>query len=192
MPVSVLHVIAGPNGAGKSTLYDLILAGRLRLPFINADRIAKANWPDEAEARSYDAARIATDRRYQAMARRESFVTETVFSHPSKLQLMRDAGSGGYLVTLHVVLIPEDLAVQRVAARVRSGGHSVPEEKIRQRFRRLWSLVREAIELADEAVVRDNSEASDPFRVVARFRHGLMTTPPSWPAWTPEELLNEP
>jgi predicted ABC-type ATPase len=64
--------------------------------------------------------------------------TETVFSHPSKRQLVEAAIDTGYLVSLHVVMVPEGLAVARVAQRVRDGGHDVPEDKIRSRYLRLW------------------------------------------------------
>ncbi len=56
-----------------------------------------------------------------------SFIAETVFSHPSKLELIDTAHAAGYTVVVHVVLIPEELAVQRVSHRVSAGGHDVPE-----------------------------------------------------------------
>ena len=46
-------------------------------------------------------------------ADRTSFVTETVFSHPSKVDLVRAAAAAGYQVTLHVVMVPVDLSVAR-------------------------------------------------------------------------------
>lgn len=67
----------------------------------------------------------------------KSFIAETVFSHPSKLELVDEARMHEYTVVLHVVMIPEKLAVQRVRYRVRAGGHDVPEDKIRQRYQRL-------------------------------------------------------
>ena len=90
--------------------------------------------------------------------------------------------------TLHVILIPEELAVQRVLVRVETGGHAVPEEKIRARCQRLWRLIREAITLVEEAEVLDNSRAATPFRVVARYASGALLRVPEGPAWTPEEL----
>ena len=60
-----------------------------------------------------------------------------MFSHVSKLKLVHTAIDAGFLVTLHIVMIPESLAVARVANRVRAGGHAVPEDKIRQRYLRL-------------------------------------------------------
>lgn len=189
MSTPVLQLIAGPNGAGKSTYFERILSRRIPgLEFFNADQIAAERWPNDAEARSYEAAQIAAERRSEAISSRTSFVTETVFSHPSKLDLIRQAKQQGFLVSLHVILIPEELSVARVASRVRLGGHSVPEEKIRQRYRRLWALVQQAIELSDQSVVRDNSTAAAPFRPVARFRLGRLLGESRWPPWTPDVL----
>ncbi len=188
MATPVLHLVVGPNGAGKTTFYEEILLPATRLPFINADLIARQRWPDDASAHAYEAAKEAAELRRGAIADRRSFATETVFSHPSKLDLLRAAGAAGYRRYLHVILIPEELAVRRVRVRVETGGHDVPEDKIRGRFLRLWSLVRQAVALADETEVRDNSRAKSAFRLVARYHGGELVGSADWPPWTPPEL----
>lgn len=188
MPTPVLYLVVGPNGAGKTTYYEEILRPATRLPFINADLIAQERWPNDTSAHAYEAAAHAAKLRRSAIADRRSFITETVFSHPSKLDLLSTAGAAGYRRYLHVILIPEELAVRRVSVRVETGGHDVPEEKIRSRFRRLWHIVRQAIALADETEVRDNSRAETPFRLVARFHSGRLVGLADWPPWTPPEL----
>lgn len=188
MPAPVLHLLAGPNGAGKTTFYERVLGPATGLPFINADRIAAERWPDDPATRGYEAAALAAEQRRQALRERRSFASETVFSHPSKLDLLRAAGEAGYRRHLYVILIPEELAVQRVEVRVETGGHAVPEEKVRARFHRLWRLLRQAIELVEEARVLDNSRAATPFRPVARFSDGRLLGPASWPPWAPAEL----
>jgi predicted ABC-type ATPase len=184
----VLHLVAGPNGAGKSTLYIRVIGPATQLEFVNADLIAAQRWPDDAVGKSYEAAAIASERRAELIEKRISFVTETVFSHESKLDLMKTALDAGYIVTLHVVIVPEELATARVANRVEDGGHAVPEDKVRARYRRLWPLVAEAIRLADGAIVYDNSRAATPLRIVASFDQGRLAGKPGWPAWTPEAL----
>jgi len=191
MPDPVLHLLVGPNGAGKSTLYDTVIGPATHLEFVNADVIAAKRWPKSPASKSYEAASIAAARRTKLIKAGMSFVTETVFSHESKLELVHTAVDAGYLVTLHVVLVPEALAVARVANRVSSGGHTVPEDKIRGRYRRLWPLVASAIRIVDNATAYDNSRASTPFRVVATFERGAPTGNPAWPAWTPQTLRNE-
>lgn len=190
MPDPVLHLLAGPNGSGKSTLFDHVIAPSTHLELVNADLIAARTWPRDAEIRSYDAAVRAAARRNELMDARTSFVTETVFSHPSKVALVRAAADAGYLVTLHVVMVTEDLAVARVVNRVINGGHRVPQGKVRERYRRLWPLVVEAISITASATVYDNTSASQPFRVVARFERGQVIGVPVWPAWTPGALVD--
>lgn len=166
MSTPVLHILAGPNGSGKTTFVHEILQPITRLPFINADEIAADRWP----------------------GRRTSFITETVFSHPSKRDLVEWAFTTGYLVELHVMLVPEDLSVARVAYRVSRGGHTVPEAKIRERYRRLWLLVADAQKIADRCTFYDNSRSATPFAPVARFERGHPAGPAYWPAWASADL----
>lgn len=182
--------MAGPNGAGKTSLYESTLAPWSPLEFVNADRIATERWPGREMENAYEASRLAALRRDELFAQRKSFITETVFSHESKLDVIQGALSIGYMVTLHVVVVPEDLAVARVRNRVEVGGHDVPEEKIRARHRRLWRYVAEAIEVCDSTHVYDNSSASASFREVAEFRKGAIVQRSAWPGWMPSELVN--
>jgi predicted ABC-type ATPase len=189
MSTPVLHLLAGPNGAGKSTFADRILIPATHLPFINADRIATSLWPCDEEAHAYQASQVAAHERSAAMRGLRSFITETVFSHPSKADLVQQAVDYGYLVTLHVLLVPEDVAVGRVSYRVNHGGHTVPETKIRERYRRLWTLIATSRDSATRAVFYDNSVATPAFRTVAVFERGALVGQADWPSWTPAELL---
>jgi predicted ABC-type ATPase len=185
-----LHLVVGPNGSGKTTFVTEFLA--LELPsyvFVNADEIAKTRWPTDSDAHAYEAARIAAETRAHLIAHGRSFIAETVFSHPSKLDLIRSAQEAGYQVVLHVMIIPEELAVRRVAYRVQAGGHDVPEQKIRERYHRLWRLVARAISAADRAVVYDNSQISGPAKV-REFFGGLPIGAATWPEWAPEPLVS--
>jgi predicted ABC-type ATPase len=183
-----LDLVVGPNGAGKSTFVELVLApNRPKVTFVNADIIAAQRWPEDPAGRAYEAAQVAAKTRARLLEIREPFIAETVFSHPSKLDLLDAATAAGYTVEVQVLLVPEELAVQRVAFRVASGGHDVPEEKIRARFGRLWPLVVTAIERADVTHVWDNSRFDGP-EEVALFATGIPIGACRWPAWTPAEL----
>lgn len=163
----VLHLLAGPNGAGKSTFYAEVLQPVTHLEFVNTDMIAAQQWPGD-ELRS--------------------FVTETVFSHPSKVQLLRDAEVAGYRTTLHVVAVPVELAVVRVKIRAHLGGHDVPEDKIRERYTRLWGHLAEAVTVVDEAFLYDNSVTKPSYRRLAVWVGGVRITEPDWPDWLPPEI----
>ncbi len=183
-----LDLVVGPNGAGKSTFIAFTLAPLLPgSVVVNADEIARQRWPDDPASHAYDAAQVAAGTRAKLIELGRSFIAETVFSHPSKLDLIRTARAGGFTVVLHGLLVPEDLAVERVRHRVRAGGHDVPEAKIRHRHRRLWALVAEAIAVSDIASIYDNSRLRGP-RIVAQLSGGEIVGRPDWPSWTSEAL----
>lgn len=183
-----LFVLAGPNGAGKRTFFERILAPT-GLDFINADRIAALRWPGAAIAHGYEAAEEAARLRDRYLDERRSFITETVFSHPSKVELVRRAEGLGYRVHLQVLMVPVELSVARVEQRASEGGHDVPRSKIVERHARLWALVGDAIDIAYESRVYDSSgQRGRSFVEVARFRLGVVDGHPDWPRWTPDEL----
>ena len=187
--MSRLDLIAGPNGAGKTTLYERVIApNRPGLPFVNADRIATDRFPRQELEQAYVAAEIAATARDALIAARIDFCTETVFSHESKGNLVTTAAAAGYDVVLHVVMIPQELSGQRVAARVASGGHDVPADKLLPRYSRLWPHVAAAVPHCHRAVFYDNSADDGPSEV-ASYRYGFADYSPRWPPWTPEPLL---
>jgi predicted ABC-type ATPase len=181
----LLWVIAGPNGAGKTTYYETRIRPRLKAEFVNADWIADGRWPEDQRSHAYEAARLAAEMRQDLLAEGRSFVTETVFSHPSKLALLGSAQRLGYQVWLSFICLDNpDLSVARVADRVTRGGHDVPAEKIRQRFGRVVDLSVRAVALAHRAFVIDNSDPLRPLCNVMLFERGEVTwVAADRPAW---------
>ncbi len=184
-----LDLVVGPNGSGKSTFVRKVLLRSLPpgTLIVNADEIAAQRWPQDPEGKSYEAAQVAAATRAALIAVRRPFVAETVFSHPSKLELIESAQRAGYTVALHVLLVPENLTVARVERRVSAGGHSVPEEKVRQRYQRLWALVARAMDASAQATVYENSTLSGP-RIVAQLYNGVPVGTLTWPTWAPDAL----
>lgn len=183
-----MYMLAGPNGAGKSTLYEKVIAPGVRAPFINADLIQSNELKDASMQASYRAAEIAESRRRQALTDKTDFVSESTFSHPSKLALIDDAKAAGFrVVVYHVNLRHPNLSVNRVAARFKQGGHDVPEDKIRERFERNKPLIRQAMLLADNAFVYDNSRFGvAPARCIT-FKDGkVIEVSGDVPAWARE------
>jgi predicted ABC-type ATPase len=183
-----LDLVVGPNGAGKSTFVELTLAPLLSgSAFVNAGEIARQRWPKDPAAHSYQAAQVAAETRAKLIELGASCIAETVFSHPSKLELIAAARAADYSIALHVLMIPEELAVERVRHRVNAGGHSVPENKIRERYQRLCGLVAAAIIRCDSATIYDDSGIEGP-RIVAELNDGFLIGSPAWPPWTPDVL----
>jgi predicted ABC-type ATPase len=156
------YLLAGPNGAGKSSLYRAALADGL-LPadaeFVNADLYEAAHLQHIAEPqqRSEAARAWADERRAQMLAQGRSFISETVFSHPSKLALIAQAQNANFAVVLLVVCLdkPERL-IERVRQRISEGGHAVPEQRILDRYPRTLTHLREAVRQANLALLYDN------------------------------------
>ena len=172
----ILYLIAGPNGAGKSTLYEQVLKPKVQAPFINADLIQKTELSDQSMAGAYAAAKLAAQRRAEYLTLQRSFVTESTFSHPSKLDLLQQGRAAGFIVMVfHVGVAAADLSVQRVALRVTEGGHDVPEDKIRDRFARNKALIRQAVLQADLGLVYDNSPLNRKPVLLFSFQRGQLS-----------------
>ncbi len=184
-PKPTLVILAGPNGAGKSTLYETRIVPSLAAPFINADVIQRDELRDADETAAYRAAEIAAKRRQEHLEQGRSFVTETVFSHPSKLDLIRHCRAAGFRIMLfHIGVEHPDLSVARVKERVKEGGHPVPENKIRQRYDRNGPLIRQAALVSDIAHIFDNSRLNMPPERMLSFSRGQLSfVHPQLPEW---------
>ncbi|MFY9823088.1 MAG: AAA family ATPase [Thermoanaerobaculia bacterium] len=192
----VLVFLAGPNGAGKSTFFRDYLQ-ELNLPFVNADemalRLRESSRPPEPEDVDGIAFEMTERLRLSLLARRQSFCTETVFSDPqgAKLDFLKQARASGYWVCLVFIgLSDSELSTARVMQRVAAGGHDVPDEKLRGRFSRTLANLQNAVSIAHEAFLFDNSSDRDPFRLVAIYSEGQIRVRvdplPDWTTGLPE------
>lgn len=131
-------VIAGPNGAGKSTSAPFLLKGALSvLEFVNADQIAVGLSAYAPEKVAFEAGRIMLERLRELRANGRDFAFETTLSSRSFALFLRQAKATGYRVLLYYVTLPSpELAVERVALRVRQGGHNIPTTDVMRRFER--------------------------------------------------------
>lgn len=134
-----LYVLAGPNGAGKSSAAAHLLGTRIPLDrYVNPDDIAAAIGPDDPYAARWQAGVRALGRiRFFERARLD-FGLETTLSGGWTTRLVRRLLASGYAVDLTYLWLPDaDAAVARVRFRFeRQGGHFVPEDDVRRRFRR--------------------------------------------------------
>jgi predicted ABC-type ATPase len=128
-------VLAGPNGAGKSTLARQLLVDVLGVSeFVDADLLARSL--PASEAGPIPAGRAMLRRLDELTRGRQSFGFETTLASRSFAPRIRVLLRNGYECHLLFLWLPAaDLAVARVAHRVRLGGHTVPEQTIRRRYR---------------------------------------------------------
>ena len=171
-------IIAGPNGAGKSTLAPIILRDTFGLlEFVNADTISAGLSAFNAEAVALDAGRVMLTRLRELAAHKQSFAFESTLATRSYAPWISRLAQEGYeFHLLFLWLNNVELAIQRVAERVRNGGHSVSDDIIRRRYHRgLENLTRLYIPLADSWVVYDNSGAGSPL-LIANGEKGRPST----------------
>lgn len=130
-------VVAGPNGAGKSTTAPSILRGPLAVhEFVNADSIAAGLSAFRPESVAIAAGRIMLQRMRTLVNSRMEFAFETTLASRSFAPWIKELRASGYRAHLVFLALPsEQMAVSRVERRVSLGGHSVPEEVVRRRFR---------------------------------------------------------
>jgi predicted ABC-type ATPase len=122
-----------------------------------------------------------------------SFSYETVFSHPSKIEDLKTAAEKKFITYLYVISTGNpEINLERVKNRVERGGHAVPEEKIRERFRRTMDNLYAAFLLADRVYFFDNSSAAETrtYQYFAEKRDDrLLITGNSVPAWFEKNIL---
>ena len=169
-----LLVVGGPNGAGKSTFVISYLAEK-SCPFLCADSIATELGHLDALAQQVEAGREFVRRTEAQLARAEDFVVESTLSGRTLKSYLRRAGDAGFKITIVFIYVDSpDTCVSRVRARVRRGGHNVPEEDIRRRFlrscRNFWHIYRE---IADYWYVIYNS--SGEFKRIASGEPNAMS-----------------
>jgi predicted ABC-type ATPase len=153
-------IIAGPNGAGKTTFAREFLPQEAGCPvFVNADLIAAGLSPFAPERAAIQAGRLMLESIAQHVRKRESFAFETTLSGRGYAQQIPQWRQLGYRVELFFLsLTSAEMAVQRVAERVRQGGHNIPEPTIRRRFAAGLHLLSNVYQpLVDQWALYDNA-----------------------------------
>jgi len=129
-------IIVGPNGAGKTTFARAFLPHEAHtLRFINADLIAAGLSPFAPEQAAIKAGRLMLQEMTASVARDENFAFETTLSGLGWLRHIQDWRERGFHVMVYFLALNSvEVAIARVAERVRQGGHDIPQEVIRRRF----------------------------------------------------------
>lgn len=114
--------------------------------------------PDNVQVNDYFTSFLSDYLRNKLLYNSDKFTFETVMSHPSKLDFILKAREQGFLIYLYFVsLSSPEMNKGRVEARVKLGGHNVPDDKIVERYARTMNLLLDAIRLADKTFLFDNS-----------------------------------
>lgn len=153
-----LCLLGGCNGAGKTTLARELLPRLGLMRFLNADEMARGLSPLDPSLSAFRAGRLLLEEARALIAAKASFALESTLSGKTHVALVRQAKAQGYRVVLHYIVIGSAAqAVERVALRVRLGGHHVPEDDVRRRFdRSRRHFLADYLPLADEWGLWDN------------------------------------
>jgi predicted ABC-type ATPase len=154
-------IIAGPNGAGKSTTAPHLLKDLLGVTeFVNADVIAQGLSAFATEAVAFQAGRIMLNRLHELADKRRNFAFETTLSTRSYAAFLRHLKARDYRVYLIYLWLPSpEMSIARVAERVQSGGHFVPDDVVRRRYERgLSNFFNLYKPLADQWRFYDNAD----------------------------------
>jgi predicted ABC-type ATPase len=127
--------------------------------FVNADLIASGMSPLKPEIAAIAAARMVLGELDRLVADRADFAFETTLSGLTYVRQLKSWKRAGYRIDIvYLKLSSSRLALRRVAARVRQGGHNVPQVDVVRRFVRGWdNFQRVYRSLADSWAVYDNS-----------------------------------
>lgn len=164
-------ILAGPNGSGKSTTARLLLPPTIQ--FVNADMIAQEISGERSTTADLQAGRLLVERVDKLEKEGADFALETTLATAKLVPRIHRLQSLGYATHLIFFWLQSpELAVERVAARVRLGGHDVPEETVRRRYQRgLQLFFKSYIDTVDSWRMYDNSKLNDPDRIASGGRH---------------------
>ena len=153
-------VIAGPNGAGKATFALEFLPSHAKvIHFVNADSIAGGLSPLRPELAAIAAGRLFLKELDRLAAERKDFAFESTLSGTSYVTRLERWKKAGYRIEIIYLTLPSvEIALSRIAARVRQGGHGVPKPDVLRRSQRSWSNFQSLYRpLADWWWIYDNS-----------------------------------
>lgn len=192
-----IHVLAGVNGAGKSSIVGATIRARGG-EYFNPDEAAReilALHPGlgqtEANAAAWEQGRRLLQR---AIEERLDFTFETTLGGNTMSRLLAEAAGRG--IEIHVFFVGLDSAeahLERVRQRVAAGGHDIPEEAIRRRYRHSLINLVSLLPVLTELRMYDNSATADPAAgqapapvLVLHLRRGRIVGPAdlsATPAW---------
>jgi predicted ABC-type ATPase len=159
-------IIAGPNGAGKTTFARDYLPNIARLiHFINADLIAGGISPLQPGLAAITAGRLVLRELDRLVAAKAEFAFESTLSGRRYAKRIEDWKTQGYLIEIvYLRLDSPQLALRRIASRVKQGGHDVPRADVIRRFKRGWTNFLDVYRpLADHWTIYENSESKPKF-----------------------------
>lgn len=188
-------MLAGVNGGGKSSMGGRILR-EAGMDWFNPDDWSRALQAGGQAREPADAAAWVEGQRrlHWALANRQHYAFETTLGGKTVTRALLRACASHDVLIWYVGLESVEAHIERVRLRVASGGHSIPDAKIRQRYissmanlTRLARHVR-AVQVYDNTRSVPVGEALRPPRQVAvivagQLKHPQLSDLHQVPAW---------
>ena len=184
-----LIIIAGPNGSGKTSVTQKFLHHEWAKDtiYINPDEVANEMFGDwNSTDAVLKAANYCSDLREGCLAKRKSFVFETVMSAEDKVEFIIRAKQAGFFIRLFFISTSHpSINAARIANRVMKGGHDVPITKIISRYYKSIENCKTVSAIVDRLYIYDNSVDNEDARLLFRLTNGVIgkmyvTDVPEW------------
>lgn len=132
-----VYIIAGSNGAGKTTFAREFLLEQVKCKeFVNADFLAQGFSPFAPEIAAIKAGRFTLERIRELSKKKKDFAFETTLAGKTYFQMLKKLKKEGYSIHLYFLWLPKvEIALKRIAERVKRGGHRIPTKAVRRRFK---------------------------------------------------------
>ncbi|WP_019912687.1 zeta toxin family protein [Paenibacillus sp. HW567] len=158
--IATMFVFAGNNGSGKSTIRNLIV-DRLGVSVnVDPDALARKINNEHPEKSNISAGKEAIKIARECIRNKWDFTVETTLAGGNVIRQMRVAKEQGFeIIMFYVGLGDVRLNIERVALRVKNGGHHIESEDIIRRNVTSMNNLLSHLELLDQLIVIDNSKA---------------------------------
>ena len=195
-PTAVMFVFAGNNGSGKSTIRNLII-DRLGISVnVDPDSLARRIDSENPEKHRVSAGKDAIKLVRECIKNKRDFSIETTLAGGNAIRQMQEAKDNGFeLIMFYVGLGDYRLNIDRVAARVKNGGHDIPTEDIIRRDQTSMKNLLAHLYLLDHLIVIDNSDLDGVIVLEADVNHNVIKYMaeiiPNWVKTIEQHLQNE-
>ncbi len=148
--IKEIIIVAGANGVGKTTFARQFLIEYPDYKYLNADEIAKEISPKDILKSQITAGKMFFERLKTFVAEEKSFLIESTLSGRYLIKFLREIRSRNYQTTLVFIFVDSpEVSIERIAGRVKKGGHFVPEKDVRRRYERgrrnFWTIYKNLV-----------------------------------------------
>lgn len=178
-------IIAGVNGVGKSSFINVFKnydneCGHI----VDPDALVKNNGYGQLQAGKEAIQDIMT-----CIENGYEFTQETTLSGHLTEKNIKYAKSHGYKIRMfYIGISDENESMIRIENRVKKGGHSIPNNTVRNRYKNRFSDLYRILNLCDYAEFYDNENG---FRKIAYYKNGTIRQEVrQYPIWM-QEFVDE-